>query len=95
VLEENLGKKDAEYNAYSSPWGKVLLESRSYGQDISRLLWNPKFRYRVHKTPPLVSVLGKLNLILTHYSCNINLSLSSHLRSGLSSCLIIFQVSPL
>jgi hypothetical protein len=40
-------------------------DTRSAGQKINRLLWNPKFHYHVHKTPPLDPILNLLNLVHT------------------------------
>jgi hypothetical protein len=55
-------------------------------QELPRILWNPMVHYRVHKSPPMVSVLRQINPVDTTPSYLISsLILSTHLRLGLPS----------
>jgi hypothetical protein len=56
-------------------------------QNISSILWNPKFHYRLHKSSPPVPILNLTNSAHTtpFYLSNIHLNISSHLRLGLPS----------
>jgi hypothetical protein len=55
-------------------------------QELYSILWNLKFHYRVHKTPPLVPILSQINSIHT-IPCYLRSILiwSTHLCLGLPS----------
>jgi len=69
-------------------WQNPSWEADSFSacQEIPRILWNPKFYYRVQKIPPPVPVLSHINPVCPHpTSWRSILILSSHLRLGLPS----------
>ena len=51
------------YSMDQSPSGEPTGFSAS--QEIHRLLWNTKVHYRIHNSPPLVSILSQLDPVHT------------------------------
>jgi hypothetical protein len=59
--------------AYSWSWARSC-QLRSHSRNNPSILWNPKVHYRVHKSPPLVPILSKINSIhiIPFYLCKIH-----------------------
>jgi hypothetical protein len=56
--------------------------SYSAAQEFPNILWNPKFYYRVHKSPPLDPILSQLIPVHTTQFYSSDLLLSYQLRLG-------------
>jgi hypothetical protein len=87
----NVGQTDWRTDDWLTPWRRVRLENNNNtdwaGQDIFRVMWDPKVYCRVHKSPPPVPVLSQMNLVHTPNPTSIisTLILSSNLRQGVPS----------
>ena len=62
----------------------------SDAQEILRILWNPKVRYRIHNSPPLVPMLRQIDPVRAPHPTSVRsiLILSSILCLGLPSTLL-------
>jgi hypothetical protein len=62
-----------------TPWSRVILEKLIVAHLFKklRLLWNPNVYYRVHKSPPLIHILNKVDLVHTSHPTYLRLILIS------------------
>jgi hypothetical protein len=63
---------------------EILIVAQIVKKPSTFFLWNPKFRYRVHKSTPLVPLLRQINAVQTLHPVSFwSISmLSSYLRQG-------------
>jgi uncharacterized metal-binding protein len=68
-------------------------DSHSDYEETLHLLWNPNVHYHIHKSLPLVPILGPINQVHIHISYFLKsiLILSSYVRLGFLSDLSLFD----
>ena len=71
-------------------------DSCSASQEITRILWKPKFRFRVHINRPSVSILSQIKQIraLPIFICKRQFIIIFQLRLGIPRGLLNLQVTP-
>lgn len=67
ITQNRMLNNSREHNPYSKA------DSRSAGQEISKILWNTHFHYRVHKRSlmvPIFSPMNPVHIVTSFFFCN-------------------------